>query len=335
MRIGLDTFSLRDLKLNPFQQLDATRERGFAGVQFGGLRSLSRTLDPGELRAVRAQADGLGLYSHVSLSLTCNPHLAKRDPADHTALIRDEIERAAACGWRELHASLGGGDERYTHPVPWPRHLADAAAFLRTLAPVLRHHGSRINLETHGDSTTFELIRLIEEVGPDCVGICLDTANLLCHAEEPLAAVTRAAPYTHLTHIKDGWCFFTDRGYVRQTVPPGQGLLDWDRILPVLAAASPDLPLSVEDHKWLFQFPCFEPDWLARHPDLTREELAAFLQLVWRGQKRLAAGDLPDPEASERIPHAQERDARLAAARAVLTDCLTRLGLDGRPPAPN
>ena len=39
----------------------------------------------------------------------------------------------------------------------------DAAAFLRTLAPVLRHHGSRINLETHGDSTTFELIRLIEE----------------------------------------------------------------------------------------------------------------------------------------------------------------------------
>jgi sugar phosphate isomerase/epimerase len=73
------------------------------------------------------------------------------------------------------------GDERYTASDALDPALADSAAFLRKLSPVLRQQGCRIDLETHGDCTTFELVRLIEEVGPDCVGICLDTANVMCH----------------------------------------------------------------------------------------------------------------------------------------------------------
>jgi hypothetical protein len=66
----------------------------------------------------------------------------------------------------ELHSSLGGGDERYLDPVPWTQQLADSTRFIRSLAPVLRQHGSRIDLETHGDTTTWELVRLAEDVGP-------------------------------------------------------------------------------------------------------------------------------------------------------------------------
>lgn len=327
MRVGVDTFTLRDLKLNPFQQLDYIHKMGLEGAQFGGLRSLSPTLDPGELQAVRDRADGLGLYSHVSLSITCNPHLAKIPPEEHAARIREEIEKAAACGWHELHSSLGNGDERYGHPVPWTRHLADSTTFLRTLGPVLRQHHSRINLETHGDTTTFELVRLVEEVGPDCAGICLDTANVMCHAEDPVAAAKRAAPYTHLTHTKDAVAFFTDGGYVRQTVPPGRGAIAWPVVLPVLAEHSPNLPVSIEDHKWLFRFPCFEPRWLALHPDLTREELAAFMRLIWQCQKRLAAGELADPVESDKIPHSAEVEERLRFGCGYLQGQIRRLGL--------
>ena len=336
MRVGVDTFTLRDLKLDPFRQLDVIKAWGLEGAQFGGLRGLSAALDRGQLQAVRARADELGLYSHVSVSASCNPHLAGLPAAEHAARLAGEIEAAAACGWHELHGSLGGGDERYLHPVPWTRQLADAAALLRGLGPVLRQHGSRIDLETHGDSTTFELVRLVEDVGPDIAGICLDTANVLCHCEDPLLAARRAAPYTHLTHTKDAVVFFTDSGFRRQTLPPGRGALDWERILPVLAASAPDLPISIEDHKWRFDFHCFEKRWLALHPDLVLEEFAVFMRLVWQCQQRLLARELPDPDEYEKIPHVEEVEARLRAGAEYLKALIARLGLGDRgvPDAP-
>ncbi|OGV64887.1 MAG: hypothetical protein A2498_14295 [Lentisphaerae bacterium RIFOXYC12_FULL_60_16] len=330
MRVGIDTFTLRDLKLNPFEQLDFIHRFKLEGAQFGGVRHLSANRDPGELKALRARADELGLYSHVSLSITCNPHLAGVPVAEQEQQIRDDITAAAACGWHELHASMGGGNERYEHPVPWTRQLTDTADLIRRLGPVLRQHASRINIETHGDVTTFELIRLIEATGPDIAGICLDTANVLCQCEDPVEAARRAAPYTHLTHLKDGAIAFLNTGYRRQTLPAGRGMLDWRTILPILAASEPNLPLSIEDHKWLFDFHVFDDQWIRLHPDLTREEFARVMQFGWRCHQRMAAGSLPDPVTYEKKPHVDEVEDRLAAARDHLKAMIRELGLTDR-----
>ena len=327
MRIGLDTYTIHCLNLDPFQMLDYLKKHDLEGVQFGGIRWLSNTLDTGKLREIRSHADNLGVYSHVSVS-TCNPYLVNGSLDDHIENLTMEIESAASCNWHELHSSLGGGNERYEHPIPWTQHLADSAELIKRLGPVLRHHKSRINLETHGDTTTFELARLSEDVGTDIAGICLDTANVLCHAEDPVLAVRRAAPYTHLTHTKDAIIFFIDSGYRRQTVPAGKGELDWEAILPILAEYSPDLPISIEDHKMLFDFHVFDSDWLSLHPDLTREELARVMQIAWKCQKRILNGDLPDPEAYEKTPYADEMEDRLHTGRDYLKTMLHRLGLD-------
>jgi sugar phosphate isomerase/epimerase len=331
MKVGVDTFTLRDLKLDPFQQLDYIQKLGLEGAQFGGVWGLSPTRDPGVLKAIQARAKELGLYTEVSVSVTLNPCTVGMPEEEHLRVLTEEIEMASACGWHELHGSLGGGDERYLHPVPWTRHLADSAVFLRKLSPVLRQHGCRIDLETHGDITTFELVRLIEEVGPDCVGICLDTANVMCHCEDPTAAIKRAAPYTHLTHTKDAVAYFSERGIVRQTLPPGRGAIDWAVVLPILAEYSPNLPMSIEDHKWLFYFHCFEPHWLALHPDLTRDELARFMHMIWRCHQRRQAGELPDPEEYEKIPHVEEVTERLKFGCDYLKALIRQLGLEDRP----
>ncbi|NCO34944.1 MAG: hypothetical protein AUJ92_02820 [Armatimonadetes bacterium CG2_30_59_28] len=322
MRVGIDTFTIRELNLDPFQTLEFLKKNEFEGAQFGGLRSLSRELDPGELQEVRTQADSMGLYTHVSIP-TCNPHLLGEESLDdHRLEMTRQIEAAADCGWHELHASLGGGDERYEHLVPWTQHLLDSAEFIVSLGPVLRQHESRVNLETHGDTTTFELVRLIEAVGPDIAGICLDTANVLCHAEDPVLAARRAAPYTHLTHTKDAIVYFIDEGYRRQGRPPGQGALDWEQILPILAEYSPNLPLSIEDHKWLFDFAVFHARWLLLHPDLTREELARVIQIVWKCQQRVQTGQLPDPEEYEAVPYLDQMMERLTFGRDYLRQIL-------------
>jgi sugar phosphate isomerase/epimerase len=326
MKVGLDTFTIGCLNLDPFQTLDYIKEHDLAGALFGGLRGLSNTLDPGRLKEIRDHADNLGLYSYVSVPI-CNPYLVNGSLEDHIENLKKEIEISAKFGWHELHSSLGGGNERYEHPVAWTQHLADSAELIKKLASVLRHHKSRINLETHGDSTTFELARLVENVGSDIAGICLDTANVLCHAEDPVLAARRAAPYTHLTHTKDAIMFFIDMGYRRQTLPAGKGALDWEKILPILAEYSPDLTISIEDHKWLFDYHVFDHNWLALHPDLTRDELASVIRLAWKCQKRILSGELPDPDEYEKIPYSDEVEERLRIGSDYLKAMINRLGL--------
>jgi sugar phosphate isomerase/epimerase len=319
MRVGLDTFTIRELGLSPVAQLEFIRERGLEGAQFGGLGSLSASLDPGEIAAVREAADALGLYSHVSVS-SPNPHNHDAGTKELRARLTQEIELAAACDWHELHSALGSEKTRYQHELPWRQHLADSTAFLKSLAPVLRANGSRINLETHGDTTTFELVRLVEEVGADVAGICLDTANVLCFAEDPVAAARRAAPYTHLTHSKDAIIYFCENGLRRQGRPPGEGILDWEKILAVLGEFHPDLPLSIEDHKWLFDAEIFDPDWHAQQADLTREELASTMKLAWEVELRIRSGEIPLPEEYEAIPYVEQLEARLASGRDYLKE---------------
>jgi len=330
MQVGLDTFSIRELKLSGMETLDWLKDHEFAGALFGGLGSFSAELDLAELKEARAYADSLELYTEMSVS-NCNPHQVKRPLEEHRREVEKQIELAAECGWHELHTAFGGGEERYRDTVSWVDQLADAARFIRSLAPVLRAHESRINTETHGDVTTFELIRLIEDVGPDIAGICLDTANLLCHCENPASAVRRAAPYVHMTHIKDAMITFTNSGYRRQSLPPGRGILDWRTILPALAEYEPNLRLSIEDHKWLFDFHIFDPHWLRLHPDLTVEEFASVLKIAWTCQQKMANGELPDPETYNAIPHLEELEDRLGFGRDYLNGMLDQLDLRDRP----
>ncbi len=321
MKVGIDGFSLHPLALDAFGQLKWVAEHSFDGIQFGVLDD-----DAGRNREVRAEADRLGLYSHVSVS-SPNRHLGDGDAAARVERISRQVEQAAACGWHELHTTLGGPDTRYAHEVPWPRQLADAFTLVNDLAPVLRNYGSRLNFETHGEITTFEIVRLIEQTGPDIAGCCLDTANVLVFAEDPVAAARRVAPYTHLTHSKDGIVYFCETGIERQGRPPGEGVVDWRTILPILAEHAPDLPLSIEDHKWQFRVDIFTPVWHAANPDLSREELCRFVEIAWGVQQRIDRGELPRPVAYEAVPYADEMEARLLRGQAHLKGLLADLGL--------
>jgi len=331
MRVGLDTFTIRELKLSPLAQLEFIRARGLEGAQFGGLRSLSASLDPGEIGAVREAADAMGLYSHVSV-FSPNPHNSEDEEKQLRARLTREIETAAAFGWHELHCALGNEKTRYAHEVPWKQHLADSTAFVKSLAPVLRANASRLNLETHGDTTTFELVRLVEEAGADVAGICLDTANVLCFAEDPVAAARRAAPYTHLTHTKDAILYFCESGLRRQGRPPGEGVLDWEKILAVLGEFEPDLPLSIEDHKWLFDAEIFEPRWHAEQADLTRPELASTVKLAWQVESGIRSGEIPQPGEYEAVPYSEQMEARLASGRDHLKELTARTPTAPRTP---
>ncbi|WP_431907543.1 sugar phosphate isomerase/epimerase family protein [Amycolatopsis thermoflava] len=330
MRLGSDALKLPEsARHTPVEQLERAAKEGLEGLFFRSILHLSPQLDPGELRAVRERADELGLYLEAGLGRV-NPYNIAESPepralgdGDTVAGYRRMMEAAASIGITELWGETATikpyegrfAYDRFRTDVPWANQLAATAGYLTRLAPIARDLGIHVNLETHEEITTFELVLLVEEVGPDVVGVTFDTANVLQRAEHPVWAARRIAPYVRQTHIKDAGLFRWPDGLAFQMRPVGDGVVDIGEILPILLEHNPDLHLSLEvrDYGGAPGLPkrgadrraaisLYDPEWIAGHPDLTVEELSAYFLLVQRYEERVAAGEVPDHAGYAALP---------------------------------
>ncbi|MFI7006228.1 sugar phosphate isomerase/epimerase family protein [Streptomyces sp. NPDC050145] len=321
MRIGIDGLKIPEsAKRGPGGTLAHARELGLDGVFFRSVLDLSPTLDAAELRNLRARADDLGLYLETGLgkvnpfAIPEAPELRAIGDGDTLLGFRRMMEAAAAIGCRELwgstalvkpqyHGRLAW--DRFRTDVTWDEQLTATERFLGRLAPYARDLGIHINLETHEEITSFELVRLAEAVGPDVVGIVYDTANALHRVEHPVWTARRVAPYVRQTHIKDAHLAHGDEGLWYQLRPCGTGVVDFTQVVPILMAANPGLNLTLETYesyedrprspeKWLLEI--YDEEFLRAHPDLTTAEFADYLKTVRAYEQRIAAGELPDLE---------------------------------------
>jgi sugar phosphate isomerase/epimerase len=320
MRLGIDWQKLPESKKRgPIRSLDFVRDLGLGGLFFPTMLDMSPTLDRAELAAIRARADELGLYLEAGIGKT-NPYCSAEAPEYRAIgggdIIRGftrMIEAAAAIGCRELWVSPGNfkaeypgrlANDRFRTDVTWDEQLSGIERVLRTLAPAARANGVHLNMETHDEITSFEILRLIEAVGEDCMGVVFDTANGLQRGEHPVFAARRLAPYVRQTHIKDAYVARAPGGLDFQTRTCGEGIVDFGAILPILAAAKPDLNLSLEIAQSTVDKPrranprqCIEiddPVWRAAHPDLTKEEHDAYLGMVGAYEARIRTGAVAD-----------------------------------------
>ncbi|MBB4438685.1 MULTISPECIES: sugar phosphate isomerase/epimerase family protein [Rhizobium] len=325
MKLGIDGIKLPEAKKRgPLASLDHVKELGLAGIFFSTALDMSPDLDRGLLREIRAKADDLGLYLESGIG-KINPYCSAEEPAlraagggDIIAGFTRMIEESAAIGCHELWVAPGNfkgeyrgrlANDRFRTDVTWEEQLLGIEKVLRKLAPVARANGAHMNIETHDEITSFEILRLIEKVGADCVGVVFDTANGLQRGEHPVFAAKRLAPHIRQTHIKDAYVGRAPGGLDFQTRPVGGGIVDFAAILPILADANPALNLSLEVAQSVADKPrkanprqCIEiddPIWRAGHPDLTADELAAYMAMVDAYEKRVASGAVLDWEAYE------------------------------------
>ncbi|MBY5790165.1 sugar phosphate isomerase/epimerase family protein [Rhizobium leguminosarum] len=325
MKLGIDSIKLPEAKKRgPLASLDHVKELGLAGIFFSTALDMSPDLDSGLLREIRAKADDLGLYLESGIG-KINPYCSAEEPAlraagggDIIAGFTRMIEASAAIGCHELWVAPGNfkseyrgrlANDRFRTDVTWEEQLLGIEKVLRKLAPVARANGAHMNIETHDEITSFEILRLIEKVGADCVGVVFDTANGLQRGEHPVFAAKRLAPHIRQTHIKDAYVGRAPGGLDFQTRPVGGGIVDFATILPILADANPTLNLSLEVAQSVADKArkanprqCIEiddPIWRAGHPDLTADELAAYMAMVDAYEKRVASGAVLDWEAYE------------------------------------
>ncbi|MEJ5914440.1 sugar phosphate isomerase/epimerase family protein [Pseudokineococcus sp. 1T1Z-3] len=152
--------------------------------------------------------------------------------------------------WLDVCAALGSPLLRSMLPASArdPEGFRAAVAGITRVVPRLEDAGVDLALETYEQVPTGTLVDVVEAVGSDRVGICLDPGNCVAALEHPRDVVERCAPHVRNVHVKDfgfsrqdGWVGFTYAG-----APLGEGLLDLDHLLDAALAVRPDVTCVVE-----------------------------------------------------------------------------------------
>jgi sugar phosphate isomerase/epimerase len=283
LKAGLDNYCLLHKGLMPMEVVRWAYENGAEGVAFSGYDAETReSFTSSYLRDVKDMANDLGLY----LEWGCGQHvpmdLETFKPKDIYISNRRAVGEACGLG-AGIVRSCSGGLMRWKKESPSTATLLkNTAKELKKQAPIFRDNGVILAIETHFEFTTFELLQLFEmcETEPgDYLGICLDTMNLLTMLEEPVAAAERILPWVVTTHIKDGGIIYDDNGITTFTASCGDGVIDIERIIAMLASTGREINLSVEDHGGSFHLPVNENWFIERFPDLPVMEYNSLLEL--------------------------------------------------------
>ncbi|MCC6484412.1 MAG: sugar phosphate isomerase/epimerase [Armatimonadetes bacterium] len=260
LRLGLDSYSLhRTLDaLEPYSAvrvfLKKVKELKLDGWQFD-----PRHLDGWNkdlVREIGAISRGEGLYLELGSGGFEHDHLIGR------------LEMAAQAGARSLRTFVA--PERIAVGAERVREIAGfAVPHLTRLAAAACDLGVPVAVENHEDLTSEELQQMLEAIGSDCVGACLDAANALSVGEDPAECARRLAPCTIACHLKDWSVRVQDGRLERTTRPFGSGDARLDEVFNLLRETRPELPITVEQ-------PYIDP----RDPGAPDNEDAAVRQAV-------------------------------------------------------
>jgi sugar phosphate isomerase/epimerase len=301
------------------------------GVFYRSVLDVTPTLDRGLLKELRSRADDLGMYLEIGLGKV-NPFTSAEAPAiravgqgDTARGCRLLIESAADIGCREMWVALANKKpaypgrfayDRYRTDVTWAEQLQATERFLTALGPVARDLGVHLNIETHEEITSFEVVRMVESLGPDVAGVVFDTSNVIQRLEDPVAACRRVAPYVRQTHLKDACLERVAEGVRYQVRACGEGVIDFHEVLRLLMEHNPDLNLTLEtrppadEHVQMGALPTIieagDQDFVAGHADLTPHELEAFWDLVNLSHDRVRSGSIPSIQAVDQLPYGVE-----------------------------
>ena len=117
-----------------------------------------------------------------------------------------------------------------------PQYL-DVIAALRYIVKACKNKGVAFLFET-GQETPVTLLRVIEELDSENVGINMDTANLILYGKANSAdAITVFGKYVMDTHIKDGF-YPTDGKHLGKEVKVGDGLANIPEVVKRLRAVN-------------------------------------------------------------------------------------------------
>ena len=310
MKLGLESFSVRNTGRDPIGVLAMAAEMGLKGVLFEF--SPFTSYKDEDLDAVRQYAQDNGLFLEFGMGSLFRWHpMAEKGrtllgEAGYDISVSDaevvihHLNAAKRLG-SPLLRCVGGNLFTRDEGHDMAQLADDTVAILREACKAAEDLGLKIAMENHADFTVRELAAIHARVGSPAFGFTLDTGNLAFDMDDPMRLARIMAPHTFATHCKNYKIVRTPQGLALENCALGDGDIDIVAIAELLAETNPETNLSIEIHSQWSHFPLnlLDETYFQRHPSPPGDGLAWYLSRSWQKEIRTEwPADLQDGDES-------------------------------------
>jgi sugar phosphate isomerase/epimerase len=249
--------------------------------------------DEAAIRQVREHADRLGIKLQLAHGSVCP---SSRSFNAQLGTLETQVTRALKIsqifGAKCMRCILGGDPERPQIEM----HIDNMIKAVRPLRSRILDSGVKLAVENHGgDLQAREMKMMIESVGRDVMGVCLDSGNPVWMLEDPHMTLETLIPYAETCHVRDSAVWKVPEGIAVRWVNMGDGNVDIDGWIRKFIQAKPGLPIIFENlvsanpriHK--VYDPAFWDNWR----QMPAWEFSRFLAVAEKGTPKPA---VPRPE---------------------------------------
>src|SRR3954465_10582465 len=201
--------------------------------------------DEAAIRQIRSHADGLGIKLQLAHGSVCpssksfNPQLGTLEFQVSRALKASQIF-GASC----MRCVLGGDPERPQIDM----HIDNMVKAVKGLRSRIVDSGGKLGVENHGgDLQAREMKMMIDAVGRDIMGVCLDSGNPVWMLEDPHMTLETLISYAETCHVRDSAVWKVPEGIAVRWVNMGEGNVDIDGWIRKFIAAKPGMPIIFEN----------------------------------------------------------------------------------------
>jgi 3-oxoisoapionate decarboxylase len=201
--------------------------------------------DEAALRAIRAHADRLGIKLQLAFGSVCP---SSKSFNGQLGTLEEQVARGLKAsqvfGAKCMRCVLGGDPERPQIEM----HVENMVNAVRGLRSRLLDSGVKLAVENHGgDLQSREMKGMIEAVGTDVMGVCLDSGNPVWMLEDPHFTLETLVAYAETCHVRDSAVWKTPEGIAVRWVDMGEGNVDIDGWIRKFIAAKPGMPIIFEN----------------------------------------------------------------------------------------
>lgn len=240
----------------------------------GGIQDDIGSRDEDYASQLRRYAEEHDLFIEGSTSL----------PRDASDLERFEshIRTAKAAGAKIVRIAIGGRRYEQFDKAQQFRDFAQRSwKSIQSAELIAARHGIKLAIENHKDFRIPEMLSMLERLGSQYVGVCVDTGNSFALLEDPMDVVRGYAAFTMSVHLKDMAVCECEDGFLLADVPLGEGLLDLPEIVRILRQARPDIQFCVEmATRDPLKVPCLTGKYWATFEEVRGADFAGALRYV-------------------------------------------------------
>jgi sugar phosphate isomerase/epimerase len=196
VKIGVEMGCISSAKFTPYQYLDYLARIGAEVAQFSASTMGVNLARPDEevIKKVRDYATKLGITTPAFSSGCICPSSSGFNSKLGTAeeQIGQGLKLARMMGATVMRGVVGNANERPQIEM----HAQTLSRVLKGMRGQIRESGVKIALENHdGDFQAREMKALVEDVGRDILGICLDSGNPAWVMQDPHLTLELLGPY--------------------------------------------------------------------------------------------------------------------------------------------